>query len=55
MKIEIEAVADFYEDDNGCAKLAEISGEETNGVFVRIISWSDKYEHPEADHLHGKK
>jgi hypothetical protein len=52
--IETE-VEEIKTEDSGCAKIIEVSGDEEEGVWARIVSWSEKHNHPFVESLEGKR
>jgi hypothetical protein len=59
MKVELEGVANFHEDDGGQALIAEVETSEfandDEGFFVRLHSWSERHVHEVAEKLQGKR
>jgi hypothetical protein len=40
-KYTLEGILETHTEDSGCAILGDISGEEDEGLFVRLQSWSE--------------
>jgi hypothetical protein len=48
-------VLDVERDDGGQSLIVELSFEDDNGLFVRVMSWSEEKNHPTFDQMRGKK
>lgn len=55
--VSMEGTLRVETEDGGCAQIGDIVGdaEVTEGLFVRLQSWSDSAHHPDMDRLRGHR